>query len=458
MLISSSCWSRRTFPAKRPIRTVAKIQSTSQEWTKTEVVLPELPSDFSTDTTGAERRSSRLLVDINTRCSVCGAKADGVHYNAVACRSCTAFFRRAVTYKQKYSCRNGNQCSVNMYDRCACRKCRLDACYRAGMSNDAVRPQREPTGSQKRRKKIDRYIKEERESSSSSESEFASNTPRPELNEFFLSNPCQSTGDQAEFDKLVFLYTEHLRFMNRSLITADEFLQQLTNGVKYSVMTPEDVDRLSTVELSGLLYWIESLAPFTQLPADDRDVLFKRYSVRKLSLDHFYHASKHPEYTRAKNFMMNNNRFVDELSTGFEMTGDTELARKAKFRLLRPTIELSLSCVVKPLYEMKITDAEIVFLHLMLMWSNSSMKYVKEETRVTAKFRRNWAINRLFVHFQNNKRTDGIVRLGELILLLGTLEVICNMHVKDVQVAQLFKVDNLDKYQDQCYVPVNIQG
>ena len=33
-------------------------------------------------------------------CSVCGASANGIHYNSIACRSCVAFFRRTITYKQ----------------------------------------------------------------------------------------------------------------------------------------------------------------------------------------------------------------------------------------------------------------------------------------------------------------------------------------------------------------------
>lgn len=59
-------------------------------------------------------------------------------------------------------------------------------------------------------------------------------------------------------------------------------------------MTPHDVEKLSTVELSGLLYWIEKMHPYKLLDSKDRDILLKRYSVKKLSLDHFYYASKFP--------------------------------------------------------------------------------------------------------------------------------------------------------------------
>ncbi|KAL3112506.1 hypothetical protein niasHT_018712 [Heterodera trifolii] len=51
---------------------------------------------------------------------------------------------------------------------------------------------------------------------------------------------------------------------------------------KWRPMEPTDVDLLSKVELGGLMYWIDKLRPFPDLPANDRSVLFKQYSVRKL--------------------------------------------------------------------------------------------------------------------------------------------------------------------------------
>lgn len=35
--------------------------------------------------------------------------------------------------------------------------------------------------------------------------------------------------EQAEFDRLIDLYTEHLKFMNRSLMTPESFLEELAN-------------------------------------------------------------------------------------------------------------------------------------------------------------------------------------------------------------------------------------
>lgn len=102
--------------------------------------------------------------------------------------------------------------------------------------------------------------------------------------------------DQQEFRHLVFAYGEHQRMMQLSFSTFEQFLDEHNSGQKLRKMEPMDVSKLSAVELTGLLYWIEKQQPYTDLSGEDKAVLLKRYSVRKLSLDHFYSASKHPEY------------------------------------------------------------------------------------------------------------------------------------------------------------------
>lgn len=58
--------------------------------------------------------------------------------------------------------------------------------------------------------------------------------------------------------------------------------------------------------------------------------LLKRYSVRKLSLDHMYHASKHKDHLEIGNFVMLNNTFVPPGYTGFEGIDDDEKQIAAK--------------------------------------------------------------------------------------------------------------------------------
>ncbi|KAI6176552.1 Nuclear hormone receptor family member nhr-71 [Aphelenchoides bicaudatus] len=423
-----------------------------------------LPDDIPTSSQAITSRRQTLVIDANVRCAVCDAEADGVHYGAISCRSCTAFFRRSVTYKQKYACRNNDNCPINQHDRCVCRACRLNACFRAGMTIEAVRPQREPTGTQKRRNTIKRKL-------SKSSIDSLQMKQSPAYTEMDAPEMSPQIDELSEFERLVDLYVEHLKIMNRSLVTTEEFLNEMVEGKSFNLdtlhylclgpkliqMLPQDVDRLATIELGGLSYWIEKLEPFTKLPTNDRVALFKRYSVRKLSLDHFYVASKHPQHVQAGNFVMNNNRFVPSYLTGFETPEDTELTRKAKFRLLRPTIDQCLTSVIRPFYELEINDAEIVTLHHLLMFSSLNQEHVSKETCLIMQERRSWIINRLYEYYVRRGYIDAEVRLGEILLQLCEIEIVCDKNCKDVQVLQLFKSGKLEQYwYDRiCYDNIN---
>ncbi|EGT50304.1 CBN-NHR-71 protein [Caenorhabditis brenneri] len=449
-------------------------------------------------------------------CAVCSAPADGLHYGAISCRSCNAFFRRTVVEKSEYRCKHTNTCVIDPDGRCACRSCRFTKCIEAGMKVNAVQPRRDPTGSQKERRKrngldmnSNTSSPQERSSNSiSSEVQTPMSTridsvksvlddgvftppqrrpsneyqspPDPkkrfikvELDEF--SQPSTSSArvqkpysrqgtptedQQQEFNHLVFAYGEHQRMMQLSFSTFEQFLDEHANGQKLRKMDPVDVSKLSAVELTGLLYWIEKQQPYTELPNEDKSSLLKRYSVRKLSLDHFYSASKHPEYCNRGEFVMNNFTFVPNDRTGFELPDDDPhqiQAKRDNCRTFAPTFNRFWSNVIHPFVAMKINDAEIVFLHIMLLWSVSNNEHVTKPTTFVMKTRRDWAMSRLWDWYQEHGTEEPALRMGQMIMMLGEIELICDMHCQDFQVAKLFEFCDMSKfwYETLCYAPCN---
>jgi len=85
-----------------------------------------------------QQRSSRPQEDL---CLVCGDRASGYHYNALACEGCKGFFRRSITKNQRYACKYGDHCEIDMYMRRKCQACRLKKCYAVGMRADCVVPE-----------------------------------------------------------------------------------------------------------------------------------------------------------------------------------------------------------------------------------------------------------------------------------------------------------------------------
>ncbi|XP_078511331.1 oxysterols receptor LXR-beta-like isoform X1 [Lissotriton helveticus] len=74
----------------------------------------------------------------NEKCSVCGDKASGFHYNVLSCEGCKGFFRRSVIKNAHYSCKNGGKCEMDMAMRRKCQECRLNKCREAGMREQCV--------------------------------------------------------------------------------------------------------------------------------------------------------------------------------------------------------------------------------------------------------------------------------------------------------------------------------
>ena len=64
----------------------------------------------------------------NTKCAVCLELTDNrhLHYGALCCFSCRAFFRRANQSAKKtiYICKQGNACDITYKNRKKCQKCR----------------------------------------------------------------------------------------------------------------------------------------------------------------------------------------------------------------------------------------------------------------------------------------------------------------------------------------------
>merc|ERR1712130_786877 len=87
---------------------------------------------------GESRRQPKKQQKLSRNCSVCsGPAASHVHYGAVSCYSCRAFFRRGIG--KPYCCVEGKgDCTIDFTSRRSCQWCRFDKCLRVGMRQDLV--------------------------------------------------------------------------------------------------------------------------------------------------------------------------------------------------------------------------------------------------------------------------------------------------------------------------------
>jgi len=88
------------------------------------------------------------LLSPTEKCKICNEQAaKHVHYGAMTCFSCRAFFRRSIQNKTAatYVCRRNKECEINLKTRKNCQFCRYQKCIEVGMKPTWVLTEEERT-------------------------------------------------------------------------------------------------------------------------------------------------------------------------------------------------------------------------------------------------------------------------------------------------------------------------
>ena len=87
---------------------------------------------------GGGRSKEKEKESLSSACSVCGSPAAAhLHYGAVSCYSCRAFFRRGQP-KQVRCIFGHGQCKISRHNRTNCKLCRYRRCLDVGMKPEKV--------------------------------------------------------------------------------------------------------------------------------------------------------------------------------------------------------------------------------------------------------------------------------------------------------------------------------
>ncbi|KAL3071533.1 hypothetical protein niasHT_031897 [Heterodera trifolii] len=72
--------------------------------------------------------------ECSVKCAVCSRPSKYFFYGVKCCESCKHFFRRSISLKKEYKCKNGRQCELEK-DSASCKRCRLNKCLSVGMNS-----------------------------------------------------------------------------------------------------------------------------------------------------------------------------------------------------------------------------------------------------------------------------------------------------------------------------------
>uniref|UniRef100_A0A1I7TWQ3 Nuclear receptor n=1 Tax=Caenorhabditis tropicalis TaxID=1561998 RepID=A0A1I7TWQ3_9PELO len=90
-----------------------------------------------------ERPSGYCGIPPTSTCLVCEHPDGGsAHFGSTSCLACAAFFRRTVSLNIQFQCKKDKNCTIFHELRMICRACRFDKCVKAGMRRECVQKRR----------------------------------------------------------------------------------------------------------------------------------------------------------------------------------------------------------------------------------------------------------------------------------------------------------------------------
>ncbi|CEF68937.1 Transcription factor HNF-4 homolog [Strongyloides ratti] len=194
-------------------------------------------------------------------CVVCGDKAIGKHYGAVACNGCKGFFRRSVWQNLQYTCRFNKNCNVDKDHRNACRFCRFQKCLADGMKPEAIQNERDRIGSTKRSRK--------REFTLSGDGDLSNRGPS-----FSYGSHLGGWGTG--------MGSERCSPIDLSFDASRQYIENIYNvDNSIPLSTSENNNQLTSRQkcINQIISWANKLSPINQLSVDDKIIILKNFST-----------------------------------------------------------------------------------------------------------------------------------------------------------------------------------
>ncbi|PAV57867.1 hypothetical protein WR25_23812 isoform A [Diploscapter pachys] len=336
-------------------------------------------------------------------CVVCGDKAIGKHYGAIACNGCKGFFRRSVWQNLQYSCRFNKSCNIDKDHRNACRFCRFQKCLADGMKPEAIQNERDRIGSTKRRK---RSLAE-----ANSDSE---GTPSPKAD----SN---SSASRRLIEMLM------------------DIENRLVSNQSMNALLRDDVEQQKSCRqraVNYLLGWANLLQPLPEIPLNDKLLVLKQYGPAFTLLGTMQRSLAMPQLVLPN----------DQLLSMSNVQGSDLI--HALTRILDE--------ILNPLRRLHTDQAEFSCLKALLLLS-SNVVGISQPSKDRIQEARD-AIMRAFFSYlnQTNSAAEASLRLSSLLMILPALVSVAQLLVDNPVLGDIFGLTEAIKKEEQSISPKSI--
>ncbi|GMT05114.1 hypothetical protein PENTCL1PPCAC_27288, partial [Pristionchus entomophagus] len=348
------------------------------------------------------------------KCKICAGSAVGTHFGVASCRACAAFFRRALSSKNKFECFKSCPESKD------CKKCRLDRCLAAGMI---------PTVSL-RTKATDQ------EGSPPIDAVLTTNLEITLLHRL-MANYKDFTRERVAFEQEYLRDSQELALSPIQLLPIDE-----PHSFSVYVAKFDTINRIwKGVAERALEFLTNSFDEMHSMPDQYKFTLLQNFIFLLYSSEGYFRSVKTFKERPMETFFISYTTVI-EYTKYPEFFEGSEMSRPSE-QVTNKLIELNTqfrNLLVPILDRMKITEIEFVASLVISLWSTSSESNCPEVAKICDCYRKR-VFQELHVLYRDDFKLDNYAtRLGELMTLTNALQMCASAILDELQFFNFFDV------------------
>ncbi|CAD6191279.1 unnamed protein product [Caenorhabditis auriculariae] len=367
----------------------------------------------------------------SSSCLVCGRLSNtGHHYGVVACLGCKTFFRRIVMRGTSPKCKFKNSCRLekNVNAKRICRSCRYWKCKQIGMREEALHPSRDVIG---RRRRPSAESPPDMHMKTLSDADEENLRLLDEIREIDISIRARTAcmlGKQASED--------------------EKFYSTDCDCSKVSVN--HEMGRSLKVDLHLLGEWVSRVPYFQKLSPKFKKVLLRRFCLRYTVIEHGVYTAQMPQYENVW-FLPDQTCLIrDFVDIPSEIRSHLTPSIIEEQQLLSQFTSMLIDEVASPLRNLRLTSMEVAALKVLMLLKPTQLtepsgeEIASREDLTIIHDVRNRVINGLHAFYEVSETADAEVRLGQVLILTGGVEVCADRALEEMQLLRVFNLSSFD--------------
>ncbi|WKY16507.1 hypothetical protein Q1695_001285 [Nippostrongylus brasiliensis] len=405
-----------------------------------------------------------------TSCAVCEMPSSGMHFGVSCCRACAAFFRRTLSLRLKYKCRFSGMCEVTQKKRYSCRHCRFEKCLVVGMRKEMVqiptsvdsfeiqKPSSSNPGSNASYSscsppepiyRIPTIVRNDNYQQTNTITVCTTNAPNLDFHsnaQMILKAKIDVMFDM-DFNLSVFPYTIPLSVSQQAMIAYANHSQHWPEcGTEVNDIDIEVYMRETYTEIEHFAQFAMSLQPFSQLPKDQKWLLFRNSWPGFYELDRCFHTCKVLGYD------INDNRMVCLNGTIVTFKGQvtrldtvSDLNAEQVKKLMKPSHDMFRELVTYPFKRLKPNEFELLYMVISCMWNVKHIPNITKETINTAEQVKNRLAEDVHSYYTYELRMPNYAaRLHKMSSIVSAVDKLQERRKEDSQLSRMFNIFKQD--------------